>query len=343
MSEDKNEIKKEKKYIKNVWKSVSIAFIILSVILFGIVLSGFISPRESGTISADMAAEKVLTFIRENMVSSGTEVSVKEIVEEGGLYKMGIKVSYGNQTQNVETYITKDGKIFFPQAINIDEFEEAAKAAEQEEKQTSTFDAPDAEKSNVKFFVMSFCPYGNQAESGLEPVFRLLGDKVDWEPHYVIYSNYGSGYPNYCLDEENKYCSMHGIQELNQDVRELCAWKYESPDMWWSFVSQVNKNCSSQNVDTCWEPIAEELGMDVNKIKTCQKDEAEELLQKEVEIGEEFEVRGSPSVFINDKSYSGGRDPESYKNAICSGFITPPEECKQTLSATGSTTSGGCG
>ncbi|HDM05737.1 MAG TPA: hypothetical protein ENG34_00480, partial [Candidatus Aenigmarchaeota archaeon] len=127
--------------------------------------------------------------------------------------------------------------------------------------EASKFDAPDREKANVKFFVMSFCPFGNQAESGLEPVYRLLKDKVEWEPHYVIYSNYG-GYPNYCLDEEEKYCSMHGIQELNQDIRELCVWKYYDHDTWWDFVIRVNKECNSRNADECWEPIAKEVGID---------------------------------------------------------------------------------
>ena len=30
-----------------------------------------------------------------------------------------------------------------------------------------------SDKPEIKFFVMSFCPYGNQAEAGLEPVYQL--------------------------------------------------------------------------------------------------------------------------------------------------------------------------
>jgi len=45
---------------------------------------------------------------------------------------------------------------------------------------------------------------------------------------------------------------MHGIQEVNQDVRELCVWKYQK-DKFWSFLKEINKSCSSQNADTCWE------------------------------------------------------------------------------------------
>lgn len=199
------------------------------------------------------------------------------------------------------------------------------------------------EKPNVKFFTMAYCPYGNQAESGLEPVYRSLGDKVDWEPHYVIYSNYGSGYPAYCLDEESKYCSMHGVQELNEDVRELCMWKFIDHSKWWDFLMKVNTQCTSQNVDTCWEPIAKGLGIDTEKIKTCQKDEAVTLLENEISLNEEFSVRGSPTVLINDKAYNGGRTPDNYKQAICDTFSTKPTECGQTLGSTATNVSGSCG
>jgi hypothetical protein len=73
-------------------------------------------------------------------------------------------------------------------------------------------------KPQIDFFIMSYCPYGNQAEIAIEPVFQLLGDKVDFNPHYVVYANYGGGGTDYCMDNGN-YCSMHGIQELHQDIR----------------------------------------------------------------------------------------------------------------------------
>ena len=75
-----------------------------------------------------------------------------------------------------------------------------------------------------------------------------------------IYSNYNGGGATYCLDKENKYCSMHGIQELNQGVRELCVQKYQ-PDKLWDFVMKINKACSASNADTCWEAVAKTAGV----------------------------------------------------------------------------------
>ncbi|MCX6726609.1 MAG: hypothetical protein NTY75_02210 [Candidatus Shapirobacteria bacterium] len=51
---------------------------------------------------------------------------------------------------------------------------------------TAIFAASKTNKPELKFFVMSFCPYGNQMEDSLRPVFDLLGSKVDITPHYIF-------------------------------------------------------------------------------------------------------------------------------------------------------------
>lgn len=185
-------------------------------------------------------------------------------------------------------------------------------------------------KPQIDFFVMSYCPYGNQAEEGIEPVYQLLKDKAIFNPRYVIYSNYQGGGSNYCLDNGN-LCSMHGIQELNQDVRELCVNKYMGISKWFEFALAMNKGCTSQNADTCWEAVATTLKLDIAKIKTCEKDEAVALLTAEKALGDKLKVSGSPTIFIDGDSYSGGRTPEEIKTALCAKFDTKPSECSTAL------------
>lgn len=287
-----------------------------------------------GGLTEQQAADKAVDYINNNLVQGGEATFVSSEDFTTSMYKVTTKY----QGNTIDVYITKDGKWLF-----ISNPYDTTKTATTTQPQASTFDAPDKETPNVKFFVMTFCPYGNQAEDGLGPALELLGDSVEWEPHYVIYSDYASGYPDYCLDEENKYCSMHGIQELNQGVRELCVFKYDK-DKWWDFVNKVNEECSSNDADTCWEPIAEEVGIDVQTIKDCEANEAIGMLEAELQLNEEFGVSGSPSVFINDESYSGGRTPEAFKQGICSGFVTEPDSCSDTLEGgDAAAPSGGCG
>jgi predicted DsbA family dithiol-disulfide isomerase len=201
-------------------------------------------------------------------------------------------------------------------------------------------------KPQIDFFVMSYCPYGNQAEEGIAPAYNLLKGKAIFNPRYVIYANYGGGGPDYCLGS-GKYCSMHGIQELNQDVREICVNKYFGVDSWFKFALAMNKNCTSQNADSCWENVAKGLGLDTAKIKSCQGSEAEALLKAEQALGDKLSVQGSPTVFVDGAPYAGGRNPDDFKTAICSAFATQPSECSTKLAGpsagAAAAPAGGCG
>lgn len=198
-----------------------------------------------------------------------------------------------------------------------------------------------SDKPVMQFFVMSFCPYGQQAEQGIIPAARLLKGKAVFEPHYVIYSNYQGGGATYCLDKDSKYCSMHGVSEVNEDARQLCIWKYDQAK-WFDYVEALNKTCKVGDVDTCWEGVAKNLKIDTAKISKCFKSEAETLLAKEVELNTKYGVQGSPQIFVNEQEYTGGRDAESYKQAVCSAFNNAPAECQTALNAGTEAASGSC-
>ena len=206
-------------------------------------------------------------------------------------------------------------------------------------------------KPQIDFFVMSYCPYGNQAEEGIAPVYNLLKDKAIFNPRYVVYSQYQGGTADYCIDN-GQLCSMHGVQEVHQDVRELCVNKYMGISKWFDFALAMNTNCTAQNADSCWEAVATRLGLDVAKIKTCEANESVALLTAEQTLGNTLKVSGSPTVFIDGNSYSGGRTPEEFKTALCAAFDTKPAECNTALAgpvATATTpaapaaAAGGCG
>ncbi|MGB9637371.1 MAG: DsbA family protein [Microgenomates group bacterium] len=257
-------------------------------------------------------------------------------------------------------------------------------------------------KPEVKFFVMSFCPYGNQAEAGLEPVYQLLKDKVTWTPQYIIsdrktsceqscpYRVYNDqaksrceaavkngqvkdvetckGYFPYssteeCLQKEcaglkaGEYESLHGPQELNQDIREIAAYNLSIESgssvlgaksgegilsKWWKFISLVNEKCNPNNADTCWKDQAAAAGFDTAKISQAAKTKKIDFIKQEIAQTTKYQVSSSPTVYINDTLYNGGRSAEDYKKAICSAFENPPEECNQILGQQSATTSGGC-
>lgn len=197
-------------------------------------------------------------------------------------------------------------------------------------------------KPEIDFYVMSYCPYGNIAEEAIEPVFQLLGDKAEFNPHYVVYSNYRGGGPDFCIDENSLYCSMHGVQEMNQDIRELCVNKHLGIKDYFRFVLAMNQQCTSQNADTCWEGVAKQLGLDIDKIKKCQEEEALQIAAEELALNQQLGVSGSPTIFVNGKSYNGQRTPAGYLQALCNEFTVKPAACSQQLASETQTASGSC-
>jgi len=62
---------------------------------------------------------------------------------------------------------------------------------------TNTFKAEKTEKPAFEFFVMSFCPYGNQMETALRPVFDAIGNQAEIRPRY-IFSKIEGSLSSYC-------------------------------------------------------------------------------------------------------------------------------------------------
>ena len=279
----------------------------------------------------DAVKEKVTKYINEELLQGQAIVEITEITDdpEDNLYKIILNIG----GQEYESYVSKDGKYLYTERMEVTTPEEVEEVVADYPKQ----DIPD-----ILLFTMSYCPYGNVAEEFVRPVYDLLKDKANIEPHYVIYSkDHGYEGEEYCLDPDNNYCSMHGIGELNQDVRELCVFKYQK-DKFWDFVMAANTECTSNDVDECWEEVAKNIGIDIEQIKSCQANEAIALLEEEVKLNQEYDVSGSPTIIVNGKVYEGERSPESFKKAVCSSFNQEPEDCAQTLDETESSSGGSC-
>ena len=235
------------------------------------------------------------------------------------------------------------GATYFIDPVKRDAFEKAQKAAK--EQSLKTLGVNYDNKPQIDFFVMSYCPYGNQAEEAIKPVYDELKGKVDFNPRYVIYKDYQGSSPEYCVEG---YCSMHGIQELHQDMRELCVHKNDGDEAWFKFAITMNRDCTYQNADTCWEGVAKKLGMNVDKVKQCEKNDGLNLVKSESSLNSLLNVQGSPQIFVEGTEYQGSRSSAGYQKALCdqikgdkpAGCVVPlAGESNQQAAASGA----GCG
>lgn len=298
-----------------------VAGVLLIVIIAVVAMLGFKSNfnvagynlawTKTKVLNVADAQTKVSDYINNEVLAGKTKAEISDLKEANGVYTFKVTV----QGQSFDSYMSKDGAILFPEGMAITTTTTAAANTE----------IPKTTKATAYLFTMSYCPYGNEAEKAMKPVVDLLKDKAVIEPHYIV-SQSGSG-----------YASLHGEQELNEDVREICIYKYQ-PDKYWSYIEAVNDACTSKNVDTCWETVAKTANIDTAQITTCQTDEASTLLAAELALSTKYSVTSSPSLVINDTLYNGARSAQGYKTGICSGFTTAPAECSQDLSSTTTTT-----
>jgi len=289
---------------------------------------GVFTPNEQKVSEIKTLMEK-LYYLQSGNEATATvnEVSEKKYVL--------INITVGSQ--NIPVYIDESyenlvlfgGEIPFETYVSSvnSAFEKENAGAAQENTTTVKTDKPE-----VKLFVMAFCPYGNQAENAIKPTVNLLNDSINFEPVYIISKN------------ANGYGSLHGQNELNQDIREKIIYNLYGSQTWMEYVYAINSQCTVQNIEDCWKTPAETLELNVTEIEneysnsTMYNVLAEEGYQTSLDYG----VGSSPTLIINNQTYSGQRTTEAYKVGICKYFTTEPDVCNETLDSNNVAASGNC-
>ena len=93
----------------------------LAILSLALLLALILSQNSGKSIGTEEAKNLTESFINDNLLPPDMGVTINQVSEEKGLYKLSLSLADGNQ---VESYLTKDGEIFFPEGINIKEFEQ---------------------------------------------------------------------------------------------------------------------------------------------------------------------------------------------------------------------------
>ena len=295
---------------------------IVTVLLISIILIPFTKNDTEADETFNLETIKTETekFINEILIGdSGDKITIKESSEESGLYKIVVTTSNG---QDVETYVTKDGKLFFDRVMNVEEITEESKATSDETPQNQEVSKND--KPIVEIFVMSHCPYGTQIEKGILPVLETLGDKIDFELKFCDYA-------------------MHEEIELDEQLQQHCI-KTEEPAKFISYLQCFleegdSKSCLAETriniskLNSCISATDKEFSISANfKDKSTWKGNYPTFNINKEDV-DKYNVGGSPALIINGTTVSSSRDPKSLLTTICSAFETPPEECSAELSS----------
>ena len=323
MSEEKSVTIKVPRVNPWMMATIILAVILIVVLITGFSLTGMFSastPSSTSltTLTKDQIGKKVIDYINNNLVNPGTSASLVSVEDAGEVYK--VTTSY--QGRQIPIYATKDGSYLFLGAYDLNQELSTPTTTQPQPPSVPKSDRPD-----VKLFVMSYCPFGLQAEKALLPVYKLLKDKADIGIYFV----------DYC---------MHGKKELDENLRQYCIERDQKDKYYDYLICFIN---SSGDYTTCLD----KANIDKTQLDSCISETDKEFnitnmyndkstwasgrfpqFNVEKDLNDKYGVRGSPTFVINDKVVSVNRSPESFKEAICSAFNNPPAECEQNLSTT---------
>lgn len=105
---------------------LSLAIIIAAALVaVAIIFVNFRNNNVNGKIlSQEQVSSRVLVYINNVLLAGRATAKLESISEERGLYKIKISVGDG---QIIESYATKNGEMFFPQGIVLEEKKETVK------------------------------------------------------------------------------------------------------------------------------------------------------------------------------------------------------------------------
>lgn len=293
------------------WKVTTLVFLILFV---GAIYFNGMPSFDSTPIDSDQAVDTAVAFINQNMLMGLATAEVQDITEDQGMYKVDLLIISDTMdyTEEFTSYITMDGKLLFPTAVDLTEFvveddavEVVELPVEVEEDETEEVPTvidysgdpvlgnPDALVTIVEYSDFE-CPYCSRAYWTM----RLIEEDYSEDQVKIIFKNYP--------------LSFHANAQKAAEASE-CAF---DQDMFWEYHNTLFENQEALTVEDL-KQYAVDLGLDTETFNTClDSGEKESEVEKDFNDGLAEGVTGTPAFFINGQSLVGAQPYESFATII---------------------------
>jgi hypothetical protein len=311
-------------FIKNINKNT--IFALLAVV--GIVVAAglvYANSNPSLTLfsgfgkSKEKIAEEAINYINENQLSS-SPASLVGVSEESGLIKITIEIG-GNE---FDSYVSKDGKLLFPQAIEMimeeNSFANTSNQPTEEDMEKAVASIEKSDNPVLQAYVVSMCPFGIQMQ-------RIVGEIVKTLPELSKYIQLV--YMGDVSSDGTKTTAMHGDAEATENLRQICI-REEQSNKFWSYLSCYMKEGDDKGCESS-------TGINSSELNACMSTPSRGVAyaKKDFDLNEKYGVTGSPTLILNEKEVSefnfGGRTAEAVKSVVCAGFKSKPDFCSITL------------
>ena len=148
-------------------------------------------------------------------------------------------------------------------------------------------------KPTLELFVMSYCPFGVQAEEKIIPIVKEFGNKINFKLQFIAQEKEALS-----AQDITPFTSLHGYPEVAENIRQLLIAQ-EYPDRYLDYIF-----CRGKKLDKSWEDCAEKLGIDVAKIQNLfDTPEAEQLFRENIKRAAELGIGASPTILVDNHQF----------------------------------------
>lgn len=292
------------------WKAITGIAVIL--LIFSIFTQGFSFSKDTSltgsavtALSLSDAEKKAVDYVNANLLQPPFLAEVDSSKELDNLYMITLSVA----GQTVDSYITKDGKLFFPQGFNVGEplaingeadgGAEANGGANEVKLDVSADGDPVLGDENAPVTIIEFsdfqCPY---CKKGYETMELVKKDYIDSGKVKLVFRDFP--------------LSFHPEAESAALAAE-CAYEQGK---FWEYHSLLFENQAELSKEN-YKNWAQDLGLDTVKFNDCfdSKKYLDEV-QADLADGQKYGVSGTPAFFVNGKLISGAQPYEVFKFEI---------------------------
>lgn len=286
----------------NKWMLATYILTVVCLILIVLLVSDKIGLTGNVVSEGDMKS-RITSFLNNELLPDGG-AELTDLTRESGIYVATITAN----GQEVPLYFTYDGNFISPgrELYKLESLDVSSNDTQVSTPKNIT----KSDKPIVELFVMTYCPYGTQAEKGILPVINLLKDKANIKIRFVHYF-------------------MHGDQEEKETYAQVCIREEQSA----KFNSYLSCFLEAGNSTECLS----KAGVDKISLATCIEKNAKLYYDIDSKASKEYGVQGSPTLVINGvQADFYPRSPANALLTICSAFTENkiPSACNTSTLST---------
>ncbi len=263
------------------------------------------APASGAPDRAKLAALVKRYFEGQGQLPADVNIEVGELKasQVPGLYDVPLKLSRGEQSQDIDFLVSADGR-WFMKAEPIDLSVDPVEAVIGKIKVTDADPSRGPKDSKVTIVEYSDfqCPFCAKANTIIEQeVLKQYGDKVRF-----VYKQF----PLIQIHPWAEAASLIG----------LCVNKISGSDAYWKYHSAVFAKAEGIEADGATDKllaIAKDAGADQAKVKEClDKGDMKAAIAASMAEAESIGVNSTPTFFVNGRRLAGAMPLESFKAII---------------------------